>query len=123
MTDWDKARCRGLTNLFFSEKETDITLAKDICFSCPVRQECLTKALENGEAWGIWGGYDYQELRIIAPMRGFHPPNRKAVEHGTERGAAWHRRRNEPMCAECLPAYNKGAAERMRNYRKRLSNS
>lgn len=119
MTDWGKARCIGKTNLFFSEKKEDIRLAKDICGTCPIRHDCLMLALEKGEAWGVWAGYDYQELRIIAPMKGFPPPDRKAIEHGTERGSAWHRRRNEPMCEPCLNAYNKISAERMRLYRKR----
>jgi Transcription factor WhiB len=119
VTEWGTARCIGLTDLFFSEKKEKVRLAKDICEGCPIRHDCLIFALESGEAWGVWGGYDYQELRIIAPMKGYPPPERKAVEHGTERGAAWHRRRKEQMCEECLFAYNKKSAERMRLYRKR----
>ena len=123
MTDWTRARCLGKTDLFFSEKEKEIKLAKDICFSCPLRRDCLVRALEGGEAWGIWGGHDYQELRLIAPAMGYEPPNRKTVEHGTERGAAWHRRRKESMCNDCLLAYNNGTAERMRLYRMRKKDS
>lgn len=123
MTQWGRAKCIGKTDLFYSERRQDIRLAKDICATCPIRRDCLIVALENGEAWGVWGGYDYQELRVIAPMKGYAPPDRKAVEHGTERGAAWHRRRGESMCEQCLSAYNKISAERMREYRKRKRES
>jgi WhiB family redox-sensing transcriptional regulator len=62
-TDWfDKALCKGLeTNAFFpSSKEPNcdfkIKQAKKICSACPVRLECLTHAIVNKEAYGIWGG-------------------------------------------------------------------
>ena len=34
-----------------------------MCFSCPVRKNCLQWALEHREIWGIWGGKDEIELR------------------------------------------------------------
>ena len=30
--------------------------AKEICTRCPVRQECLSWALESGQETGVWGG-------------------------------------------------------------------
>jgi hypothetical protein len=27
----------------------------EVCLSCPVRKECLSAVIENGE-WGCWGG-------------------------------------------------------------------
>lgn len=38
--------------------------AKAICWhDCPVRAECALTALEIGEIWGIFGGYDMEEVR------------------------------------------------------------
>lgn len=36
-------------------------VAKRICYSCPVREECLEYALANDESHGIWGGLSRQE--------------------------------------------------------------
>lgn len=52
-----------MKDYFFSanvEKKYD---AKNLCFSCPVRGDCIKWALENGEIWGIWGGKDENEIR------------------------------------------------------------
>lgn len=38
--------------------------AKRICYGCPVRVECLTYALDQGEQ-GIWGGLTDQERRRV----------------------------------------------------------
>ena len=45
--------------------------AKKICKRCPVREACLTYALEHGECFGIWGGTSYRQRRR---MRGWKPP-------------------------------------------------
>lgn len=37
--------------------------AKAICRTCPVQRDCLTQAVERGEAFGIWGGLDPAERR------------------------------------------------------------
>jgi len=39
--------------------------AKAICARCPVRQPCLAYALATGQAYGIWGGYDEEERRVL----------------------------------------------------------
>ena len=33
-----------------------VAVAKSVCRSCPVRQECDVAALERGESHGVWGG-------------------------------------------------------------------
>lgn len=48
---------------FFSHKSEDKMKAKNLCFSCPVRKDCIKTALENMEIWGIWGGKDENEIR------------------------------------------------------------
>jgi WhiB family redox-sensing transcriptional regulator len=42
--------------LWFAESPADVEFAKALCQACPVRQACLTGALERREPWGVWGG-------------------------------------------------------------------
>jgi WhiB family redox-sensing transcriptional regulator len=37
--------------------------ARGVCEACPVRQECLSYALEANERYGMWGGLS-QDQRI-----------------------------------------------------------
>jgi WhiB family redox-sensing transcriptional regulator len=39
--------------------------AKAVCWGCPVREQCLAYALDEGLAWGIFGGYDERERREL----------------------------------------------------------
>lgn len=48
---------------FFSKQPKEKYAAKNMCFSCPVRKECLQWALEHRQIWGIWGGKDEVEMR------------------------------------------------------------
>lgn len=48
---------------FFSENLDEVAKAKEICFTCPVRDECLRSALDSKEVWGVWGGRDELEIR------------------------------------------------------------
>lgn len=42
MSQWQsRAKCKGQTDLFYSEAKTDIYKAIEICMYCPVRVECL----------------------------------------------------------------------------------
>jgi WhiB family redox-sensing transcriptional regulator len=71
----ESAACRFLeTDQFFPIGKTgravaEIQEAKDICASCPVRQPCLTFALDTHQAYGIWGGYDEDERRPLLRQR------------------------------------------------------
>lgn len=53
--------------LFFpTSSEVEKTAqAKKVCGRCPVRQQCLTWALEAGQDTGVWGGMDERERRTI----------------------------------------------------------
>jgi len=122
MTDWSQARCIGQTDLFFDDRLTH--QASAICATCPIKTDCLHWALEHQEAWGVWGGLSYPELRIVAVSLGYEPPSRKSPEHGTESGHAWHRRRkikdpNHEFCQPCIDAYNAASKVRVARYRKR----
>lgn len=67
--DWQiDAECakkenREMMEFFFSTKAEEKYKAKNLCFSCPVREQCLRWALENRQIWGIWGGRDEGEIR------------------------------------------------------------
>ncbi|MFY9928870.1 MAG: WhiB family transcriptional regulator [Streptosporangiaceae bacterium] len=42
-----------------------ILRAKAICAGCPVRRPCLTYALATSQEFGIWGGRDEDERRLL----------------------------------------------------------
>jgi WhiB family redox-sensing transcriptional regulator len=67
LDDWawqDHAACKDVNpELFFSpETERGLRkfsremLAKSLCSTCPVRNECRTHAAALGEVYGVWGG-------------------------------------------------------------------
>ncbi len=39
--------------------------AKSVCASCPVRYECLQHAIRVDERYGIWGGLNQDERRLL----------------------------------------------------------
>lgn len=49
--------------------------AKNVCRRCPVRELCLTYAVETGQSAGIWGGTTEEERRKLRANR--HPRRRK----------------------------------------------
>jgi WhiB family redox-sensing transcriptional regulator len=52
-----------IRDYFFSTEPTEKYQAKNLCFLCPVRKDCLKWALEHRQIWGIWGGKDEGEIR------------------------------------------------------------
>ncbi len=54
---------RHMQEFFFSSETAEKYQAKNLCFLCPVRAECLKWALEHKQIWGIWGGKDEGEIR------------------------------------------------------------
>lgn len=71
----ESAACRALDpDLFFPIGKAGPAIAqaqraKEICARCPVRPSCLTFALDTRQDYGIWGGYDEQERRILLRQR------------------------------------------------------
>ena len=73
MTWRDEAACRGLTDLFFNDKQDsphDTAAARAVCATCPVRVDCADYAADMGEVYGVWGGLTTQQLRKRRYQRG-----------------------------------------------------
>jgi hypothetical protein len=44
---------------------TGASIAKAVCARCPVQRPCLTYALATRQEFGIWGGRDEDERRLL----------------------------------------------------------
>jgi WhiB family transcriptional regulator, redox-sensing transcriptional regulator len=49
----------------YGEVSAEVRLAKAVCATCPVQNECLTYALEVDEPHGIWGGLTPKERKRL----------------------------------------------------------
>ncbi|MFE7324115.1 WhiB family transcriptional regulator [Streptomyces sp. NPDC057565] len=72
MENWRMhAACRDEDpDLFFPIGSTGPALvqteeAKEVCRGCPVREQCLEWAMENGQDSGVWGGLGEAERRAL----------------------------------------------------------
>jgi WhiB family redox-sensing transcriptional regulator len=107
--DWvDKAACKGMTALFFPEKNEAPTAdwARRICNTCPVQAECREYGMQ--ERFGIWGGLSEMQRR---PLRKEKRERFVKDQCGTVAGYQAHRRKNEEACRVCkdaLAAYHSG---------------
>ena len=62
--------CRGNdSDLWFAESPADVEFAKALCRDCPVRDLCLTGALDRREPWGVWGGELFLQGVVIPRKR------------------------------------------------------
>lgn len=65
-----EAACTGSDiDLFFTERGESTSPAKQVCGTCPVRDDCLEYALDTGEKFGIWGGLSERERRRLRRAR------------------------------------------------------
>ncbi|MBU6216245.1 MAG: WhiB family transcriptional regulator [Acidobacteria bacterium] len=78
--DWqDRAACRDLTPVgFYSDELDDVSAAKRLCLTCPVRRDCLDAAVANREPAGVWGGHLFVDGRIVLQKRRRGRPPRQA---------------------------------------------
>lgn len=69
--EWqDRANCAGADpDLFFPEHGESLNIVRSICAACPVRDECLDYAVEEGIHHGIWGGKSERERRGMRRRR------------------------------------------------------
>lgn len=51
---------------FYPDDYERSTAAIALCQTCEVKAQCLTYAQDNGEQFGVWGGYDF---RLDQPSR------------------------------------------------------
>jgi WhiB family transcriptional regulator, redox-sensing transcriptional regulator len=65
------AACRQVaTDVFFPVGQSgpaigQIRTAKTVCANCPAQLPCLDFALATNQEYGVWGGYDEEERRLI----------------------------------------------------------
>ena len=50
---------------FHPEKGASTRPAKSVCAVCPVREQCLSYALETNQQFGVWGGHSAKERRAL----------------------------------------------------------
>jgi WhiB family transcriptional regulator, redox-sensing transcriptional regulator len=61
----DQARCIQYDpEIFFDPRAKSERRAKSICAKCPVRDRCLSMALESGTEFGVWGGMNGKERSV-----------------------------------------------------------
>lgn len=105
--DWrDQAACRDADpDLWFPEPGQSTRPAKDICWTCPVREACLNDALDVGEAFGIRGGYSAKERRNMraANQRQRCGPG-SVAQCGTRAGYQRHIAQGTQPCSACRDA-------------------
>lgn len=65
--------------LFFAESPSDVEQAKALCRECPVRELCLSSALERREPWGVWGGELFIQGVVVARKRPRGRPRKHPV--------------------------------------------
>lgn len=53
-----------------SEARAQTNEAQDICYGCPVLQQCGQWALDAREVWGVWGGMTETQRRSVLRRRG-----------------------------------------------------
>lgn len=61
----ERAICAGEDpNTFFPASGDPGIRARQVCASCPVRADCLKRAIADDE-WGIWAGLDRDQRRAL----------------------------------------------------------
>lgn len=72
---WSLANCRskderlsGWLEWLFMAVHTEhwtLTVQKVMCAECPVRAECLEQGVWGNELWGVWGGANERERKLL----------------------------------------------------------
>lgn len=64
--------CQNAPDMFFNTDEGDrsqYATARLLCSECPVKDLCLSYALDAGEPFGLWGGFSPPERRQMLRRR------------------------------------------------------
>jgi WhiB family redox-sensing transcriptional regulator len=69
--DWmARGLCTSISpSTFFPSDGAGVEVARKICATCPVKEECLEHALVNRIDHGVWGGCSERERRRILKRR------------------------------------------------------
>ena len=69
--DWmARGSCRTVEpSVFFPSDGVGVEVARQICQTCPVKQQCLEYAIQHRIDHGVWGGASERERRRIARRR------------------------------------------------------
>jgi WhiB family redox-sensing transcriptional regulator len=67
MTGWMSAGVCAQTDpeAFHPDKSGTVEPAKAVCAVCPVRERCLSYALETNQRFGVWGGTSAQQRQAL----------------------------------------------------------
>lgn len=97
--DWvAHAQCSSTDpEAFFPNQGESSRVAKQVCYGCPVRAQCLRYAIENGERFGVWGGYTERERRQFKPGKQTGPRTHCLKGHEYAKVG----RTSDGVCAEC----------------------
>lgn len=61
----DVLPCHTDPDLWFAKDNDGAMRAKSACLPCPIREACLSAAVDRGEPWGVWGGELFDDGRVI----------------------------------------------------------
>ncbi len=59
------AACAGIDTTLLFGKGAEQRQARELCYSCPVRLQCLAEALNADSDFGVWGGLTERERRAL----------------------------------------------------------
>lgn len=68
-TSEEKIPCTDYVFLFDGEDAHSVEEQKEICRTCPLIDKCLKMALLGDEPFGVWGGMDPNERRVLKRRR------------------------------------------------------
>lgn len=74
-----KLPCHSDPDLWFAENPADLERAKARCAHCPIRQQCLSAALQRSEPWGVWGGEILDRGSVIGVKRSRGRPRKQPL--------------------------------------------
>jgi WhiB family redox-sensing transcriptional regulator len=118
------AACNGLDpDMFFPQKGETSRPAKQVCLGCPVREECLSMAVELNLGFGIFGGLSARERRVVRRERGLAPPMQPPPDvcsknHPMSPDNVIVRADRGRRCKTCFQEYQRGY---QRNHRAELT--
>lgn len=65
--------CQNAPEMFFESDDVttkQFTIARKLCAGCPVKNVCLSYALDNYEPFGVWGGLSTRERKELLRRAG-----------------------------------------------------